>query len=101
MVFPDARKCDVFVACATDDARDAAFELAQLCRDEGLCAELDHQHRSLKSQFKLADKLGAMFVAILGSDEMSQGLVKIRNMRSHEEQLVQIQLATSTLKELL
>lgn len=101
MVFPSARACDIFVACATDDARDAAFELAQLCRDEGLRADLDHQGRSLKSQFKLADKLGALFVAILGSDELSQGLVKIRNMQSHEEQLVQIQGAARVLRDLL
>lgn len=101
LVFPTARRCDVFVACATDDARDAAFELAQLCRDQAISTELDHQGRSLKSQFKLADKLNARFVVILGSDELSQGLVKIRNMVNHDEQLVDVQLAVATLGSLM
>lgn len=98
---PTVRQCELFIACATDDARDASFELAQLCRDAGISAELDHQGRSLKSQFKLADKLGARFVAILGSDELSQGLVKVRNMANHEEQLVEMRLAAAKLKDLM
>lgn len=49
---------------------------------------MDHQQRSLKSQFKLADKLGSKWVAILGPDELAQNSVKVRNMENHEEQLV-------------
>ena len=81
---------DVFFACATDDVRPAAFEMAQIVRDAGTTAELDHQHRSLKSQFKLADKLGARRVAILGPDELAQGKVKVRDMGTHEEHLLDI-----------
>lgn len=101
MSLPVVRACDVFVACATEDARIAAFEIAQQLRDKGIRAELDHQNRSLKSQFKLADKLDAKFVAILGSDELAQGLIKIRNMSSHEEQLVDIPLASKVLADAL
>lgn len=98
VVFPDARKVDLFVACATDDVREAAFGLAQECRDAGIATELDHQGRSLKSQFKLADKLRASFVVVLGPDELSQGLAKVRNMNSHEEQLVGINEVPGALK---
>lgn len=98
IAFPDARKVELFVACATDDVRDAAFRLAQECRDAGIATELDHQRRSLKSQFKLADKLRARFVVVLGPDELSQGLAKVRNMSSHEEQLVGIGEVPAMLK---
>lgn len=98
IAFPDARKVDLFVACATDDVRDATFRLAQECRDAGIATELDHQGRSLKSQFKLADKLRARFVVVLGPDELSQGLAKVRNMSSHEEQLVGIGEVPAVLK---
>lgn len=101
LVFPKANRVDVFVACATNDVRKEAFEIAQLCRDANIRTELDHQGRSLKSQFKLADKLNANFVVIVGSDELSEGLVKIRNMNNHDEQLVNVNLAASTLKELI
>ena len=79
---------DVFIACATDDVRPKAFEMAQVVRDVGASAELDHQGRSLKGQFKLADKLGARRVAILGPDELAEGKVKVRDMSTHEERLV-------------
>lgn len=93
--------CSVFVASATSDVRAAAFELVQMCRDWGVAAELDHQGRSLKSQFKLADKLHADFVAIMGPDELSQGLVKVRNMNSHDEQLVAVSEVAGVLKRLV
>ena len=76
---------DLFVACVQDDARTQAFALAQACRDAGLRVELDHQQRSLKSQFKLADKLGASHVAILGPDELAAGACTLRNMATREE----------------
>lgn len=86
--FPRAARCDLFVACVDASVRPQAFALLQSCRDAGVFAEMDHQSRSLKSQFKLADKLGAAHVAILGPDELAAGQVKLRDMASHEEALV-------------
>lgn len=86
--FKKPSSCEVFVACATPDTRTLAFEIAQTCRNAGIACEIDHQDRSLKSQFKLADKLGASYVVILGSDELAQGLVKLRDMNSHEEKMI-------------
>lgn len=88
--FPSAQRCDLFVACVDDSVRSEAFSLVQVCRDAGLVGEMDHQHRSLKSQFKLADKLGASLVAVLGPDELAAGSVTVRDMQSHSEQLVEI-----------
>ncbi len=86
--FAPVKQCEVFIACVSDEVRMKAFSLVQECRDKGIAAEMDHQQRSLKSQFKLANKLGAAFVAILGPDEMEQGVVTLRNMANHEEQSV-------------
>ena len=86
--FPQATRCEVFVACVDDSVRAQAFSLVQACRDAGLSADMDHQQRSLKSQFKLADKLGAHYVAVLGPDELVAGSVILRDMQTHEEQTV-------------
>ncbi|WP_165045752.1 histidine--tRNA ligase [Adlercreutzia sp. ZJ138] len=83
--FPRAGTCDLFVACAGDEARPQAFFLVQAVRDAGRAAEQDHQARSLKSQFKLANKLGARYVITLGSDELATGTAVLRNMETHEE----------------
>ena len=87
---PAGARCDLFVACVDDSVRSEAFSLVQALRDAGLASEMDHQHRSLKSQFKLADKLGAAVVAVLGPDELAAGQVKARNMRTHAERLVDL-----------
>ena len=48
-------------------------------------------------QFKLADKLDSRLVAIIGPDELAQGLIKIRNMDSHEERSVPINEALAAI----
>ena len=90
VAFPAARTCDVFVACVDVSVRGQAFSLVQACRDAGHVADMDHQGRSLKSQFKLADKLGARYVAVLGPDELAAGAAKLRNMETHAEELVSL-----------
>ena len=88
---PEVRKCDVFAACVAPEQRASAFSLLQACRHAGLSADMDHQGRSLKSQFKLADKLGARYVAVLGPNELAAGKTTLRNMETHEEQLVSLE----------
>lgn len=95
--FPPASRCDMFVAAVDGSVRNEVFRLVQACRDAGLAAEMDHQQRSMKGQFKLADKLGAAIVAVLGPDEFAAGTVTIRNMKTHGEH----EIALDGLKSLL
>ncbi len=88
---PRAQRCDLFVACVDDSVRAQAFGLVQACRDAGVVCEMDHQGRSLKSQFKLADKLGAARVAVLGPDELAEGACTLRDMGTHEEARVKLE----------
>lgn len=90
MEYPKAKRCDVFVACATNDVRESAFNMVELIRDTGFICDMDHQMRSLKSQFKLANKLDALLVVVVGPDELAQECVRVRNMNTHEEELVQL-----------
>ncbi len=83
--FPEATSCDVYLACVDGSVRAQAFDLLQSCRDAGLAGEMDHQMRSLKSQFKVADKLDSSIVMVLGPDELAANVVTLRDMKSHEE----------------
>ena len=78
----------VFVANAGADLRDEVFALALDLRARGVRTECDYQGKSLKAQFKLADKLGASHIVIIGGDELAAGKVKLRNMATHEERLI-------------
>lgn len=75
----------VFVACLNRQMAIPAFSLMEGFRAAGLRADMDHQGRSLKAQFKYAGKLGAKYVAILGDDEIAKGVVKLRDMSTKEE----------------
>ncbi len=85
----------VYVAC-TPDVRPQVFGVALALRDAGLRVEADHQGRSLKSQFKQADKLGASVCVVLGTDEVASGTATLRDMRTHEQvQVAQADLAAT------
>ncbi|MDI6713012.1 MAG: His/Gly/Thr/Pro-type tRNA ligase C-terminal domain-containing protein, partial [Anaerosomatales bacterium] len=75
-------------AAVDESCRAAAFALAMALRDAGVAAELDHRARSLKAQFKHADKLGARVVVVLGPDELAAGQATVRDMETKEERKV-------------
>ena len=70
-------------------------------RAAGLRTEADYQGRSLKSQFKQADKLGARLILIVGGDELAAGKVKVRDMVSHDEELVDRSAIVEAVRRLL
>ncbi|MHB1341777.1 MAG: histidine--tRNA ligase [Coriobacteriia bacterium] len=84
-VVPAPARADVYVAAVDASVRAAVFALAAALRDGGVASELDHQARSLKSQFKQADRLGARLVVIAGPDEVGAGEVTLRDMNSKDE----------------
>ena len=79
------RLLDAFIVTMGDEARLAGEKLVRSLRIFGIKADLDHCARSMKAQFKYADKLGAAKVIILAGDELAKGVAKIRDMETHEE----------------
>jgi histidyl-tRNA synthetase len=53
--------------------------------ENGLPLRFDYEGKSLKSQMRYADGLKADFVFILGDDEISKGVVVLRNMKTKEQ----------------
>ena len=97
LVVEDERP-QVFVACLNQSLSKNAFLLMEQFRRAGLRADMDHQGRSLKAQFKYADKLGAQYVAVLGDDEVAKGVVKLRNMQTRDEWESPLKTAPEDLK---
>ena len=96
-----AEKPRVFVANAGAELRGKVFEVCRALRDAGIVTEADYQGRSLKGQFKQADKIGARLIVILGGDELAEGKVKVRNMQTHDEELVPVDDLAARVRELL
>jgi histidyl-tRNA synthetase len=79
VVAPTMDTIDAYVLDTTggDSARDLTVEL----RRAGISADRAYDGRSMKSQMKSADRSGARFALIIGSDELSAGSVTVRPLR--------------------
>ena len=91
---------DVFVTYMGDH-RTAAFMLVQQLRQAGVKADLDHCGRSLKAQFKYANKTGAALTAVIGDEEAAGGTVKLKRMADGTEQTVPVAEAGAAVRTLL
>jgi histidyl-tRNA synthetase len=76
------------IAPVDDAAFDYATLLARKLRAGGHRVYLDFDGRSLKSQMRLADKLGAKFVIIIGEEELKSGKLLLRDMATKEQKNV-------------
>jgi histidyl-tRNA synthetase len=85
------RRVDIYIAYLGDEARNAAFSLAHELRSAGARVEADYGGKSLKSQMKRADKSGARYTIIIGEDELSRGVVKLRDMEKSSEDEVSVE----------
>jgi len=79
---------DVFIAALGTGTLERAFALAEELRDsiDGIQVEMNLGGGSFKSQMKRADKSGAEFALILGEQELADGRIGFKPMRSTEEQ---------------
>lgn len=96
---PEPAQYDVFVTYM-EPYRVQAFDLVEKLRGRGLKADMDHCGRSLKAQFKYANKTGAVFSATLGEEEVQTGTVKIKHMATREERTVPVEDAAENIQQM-
>jgi len=80
--FPEERKPELFIVTIGDEAKLKAVELARELRLDGSSVLYDLGGRSMKAQMKLANKLGAQTVIVLGEDEIKNDEATIKDMAS-------------------
>lgn len=98
---PVSPVCEVFVASAGLGSQTAAYTLCMDLRGIGVAADFDHMERSLKAQFRYADKLGVRLMAIAGGEELARGSLKIKDMANGTESEIPLQGAPEAIKRLL
>jgi len=57
-----------------------AYSILNQCRQKGVSGEMYPEHAKLDKQLKYADKKGIPFAVIIGSKEMEEGTVLIKNL---------------------
>jgi histidyl-tRNA synthetase len=63
----------------------AAAEVARICR-QVRSAAVDYEPKSLRAKMRSANKLGALFVVLLGADDAARRVCQLKHMASGEQQ---------------
>ncbi len=88
--WPKPKCIDIFIVKVSAENKDTAFRLLQKIRNSGLSADLDYSNGSLKSQMRIANKIGARYTIIVGEEELSKDMVTLRNMQTKEQKKVKL-----------
>lgn len=89
---------DIYLAALGEKSLSLAFEWKSALCLEGIKTEMDFGDKSLKSQMKRADRLGAKHVLIVGDNEIKQGSVILRNMTTKEQVSIPIERVVENIK---
>ncbi len=81
------------------DVADSVLKTVQDLRHNGFVAEGNLVQRSLKAQFKSADRNGAKYIIILGEDEVKNGTVNIKRAGEKEQNTLKSGELIDTLKK--
>lgn len=92
-------RLDVFVAVADVDAALPAAKLLHALRNCGLRADRDYQNKSLKAQFKAADRAGATHVIVLGENELVAQVATVKDLQTGEQQSITMANVVQYLRE--
>jgi histidyl-tRNA synthetase len=95
---PAPSSLQAFIAYLGDPARDAALKLTAVLRQEGISAVMATGGKSLKTQLRQANSLGAPYVLIIGEDEVKAGTVTLRHMADARQETVAVKDLPGRLK---
>ena len=90
---------DVYIVVANSAAQPLAFRIADQLRRADFSVEMDYADKSMKAQFKAANRLAAQTALIIGDDELAGGYVTVKNMLDGTQAAVPHQDITKYLLE--
>ena len=98
---PIKEDIDLFLLYVNEEEKKYAAYLAQELRMAGFVVDTEYTSRSLKAQFKQADRLNAKYIAVLNSDDLNNNEIKIKNTKTKEENIISLDVLIYYLDEKL
>jgi len=100
-LFPDSvvTGTKVLISNFDQEAERYALPVLQTLREAGIAAELYPSSAKLKKQMSYADAKNIPFVILIGSDEMQNGALTLKDMHSGEQQKCTVEDIVSRLKD--
>jgi histidyl-tRNA synthetase len=78
-----------FVSADAEGALEALRRGAEL-RRAGIACDLDPRGGKMKAQFKQAERVGARYAVVLGSNEVRSGQAKLKDVKTREETPIEL-----------
>ncbi|WP_286951573.1 MULTISPECIES: histidine--tRNA ligase [Aminobacterium] len=76
---------DVYAIGLDEASREELQKLLTELRQANISTDMDYMERGMKAQFKSADASGAVFACILGGNELANGVVNVKNLKTGEQ----------------
>jgi histidyl-tRNA synthetase len=95
------RRPDVYLVVLADEARPAALRRAQELRASGHTVILETLRRSVKAQFREANRTGAAVAVVLGEEEVRKETCTVKRMDTGDQEEVPAQKLISHLDAIL
>jgi histidyl-tRNA synthetase len=80
----------IYIASISEDVSEYALKLSRMIRAEDFPCIVDYRFSNLKNQLSKANELGVLIVLIIGSKEMEQNEVTIKNMKTEDQGTINI-----------
>ena len=88
---------DVLIIPMTEDIS-KAVETATKLREQGIRTQLYSENKKFKAKMSYADKISVPFVVFIGDDEIKEGVIKVKDMRSGEQLAEEAEAAALRIK---
>jgi len=88
---PEIAKPVIYVAWLGEVAREVAIKTTVALRRNSISTLCTYTPRSLKSQLRQADGAGCRYVAIIGEDEVTRGVLTLRDLDTAQQEAVTIE----------
>lgn len=79
------KNIEVFIITINDELKEKASILLDKLRGNKISSDMDYGNRSLKGQFRMADRLKVKYVLILGEKELADNKVSLKEMETGQQ----------------
>jgi len=79
------KNIEVFIITINDELKEKASILLDKLRGNKISSDMDYCNRSLKGQFRMADRLKVKYVLILGEKELADNKVSLKEMETGQQ----------------
>lgn len=97
----ESLRLQIFLVTMGEEAYKKGFLLANDLRTSGLSAEMNYETASIKSQMRLADKMHARLVIIIGEDEIKEEAVTLKDMSTGSQEKIAVKNLIEVIKKKL